>query len=118
MEEVSQPLTALAWTSGQQACPKGYNMIVATMEGASANFVKGFGQRSAVYLCCSTVPESHMGQVITEIHILSDKTPLPVGCAYIGEYIDSSKVVQYIQTTMTLIHTLSRSLSLALPALS
>ncbi|KAM4642849.1 multivesicular body subunit 12A [Discoglossus pictus] len=62
--------------------------IVATTEGASANFVKGFNQKSAVYLCYSSTQEDPVEQVVTDIVILNEKTPLPMGCAYIAEYID------------------------------
>ncbi|KAG8552793.1 hypothetical protein GDO81_003068 [Engystomops pustulosus] len=88
MEENPRPLTSLAWTSGQTTCPKGHSIIVATTEGASANFLKGFNQKSALYLCCSTTPEV-IEQVITEVLLLSEKSPLPVGCAFIGEYLDA-----------------------------
>ncbi|KAM8954502.1 multivesicular body subunit 12A [Pelodytes ibericus] len=87
MEEASKPLTGLAWASGQSTCPKGYIMIVATVEGASANFVKGFNQKSAVYLCSSTEPES-LEQVVTDILLVNEKTPLPVGYAYISDFTD------------------------------
>ncbi|XP_053329225.1 multivesicular body subunit 12A isoform X2 [Spea bombifrons] len=88
MEESSKPLTGLAWASGQSLCPKGYTMIVATSEGASANFVKGFNQKSAIYLCYSSAPES-LEQVVTDIQLLNEKNSLPVGYAYIGEYTDT-----------------------------
>ncbi|KAG8448711.1 hypothetical protein GDO86_015689 [Hymenochirus boettgeri] len=89
MDNSPKPLTGLAWASGQLTCPKGYSMIVATVEGASANFVKGFNQKSAVYLCYTIVPENQsLEQVITDIQILSEKSVLPVGYAFIGEYLD------------------------------
>ncbi|XP_069799814.1 multivesicular body subunit 12A isoform X2 [Dendropsophus ebraccatus] len=88
MEENSKPLTSLAWTSGQSTCPKGHSIVVATAEGASANFLKGFNQKSALYLCYSTTPETTIEQVITEVVLLSEKTALPVGFAFIGEYVD------------------------------
>ncbi|XP_053577713.1 multivesicular body subunit 12A [Bombina bombina] len=87
-EEPPKPLTGLAWASSQPTCPKGYTMIVATIEGASANFVKGFNQKSAVYLCYSSTQESPLEQVVTDIQMVTDKTPLPVGFAYISEFID------------------------------
>ncbi|XP_075042865.1 multivesicular body subunit 12A [Mixophyes fleayi] len=90
--ESSKPLTGLAWTSGQSMCPKDYNILAATSEGASANFLKGFHQKSALYLCYSTTPES-TEQVITEVMILNEKSPLPVGFAFIGEYIDTKVAV-------------------------
>ncbi|KAM3911786.1 multivesicular body subunit 12A isoform 2-T2 [Leptodactylus fuscus] len=94
MEETSKPLTSLAWTSGQSTCPKGHIIIVATTEGASANFLKGFNQKSALYLCHSTAPELQgIEQVISEVQLLSDKTVLPVGFAFIGEYVDPKVTV-------------------------
>ncbi|XP_056394859.1 multivesicular body subunit 12A isoform X2 [Hyla sarda] len=92
MEENSTPLTSLAWTSGQSTCPKGHIIIAATAEGASANFLKGFNQRSALYLCYSSTPET-IEQVITEVLLLSDKNALPVGFAFIGEYVDPKVTV-------------------------
>ncbi|XP_063289202.1 multivesicular body subunit 12A [Pelobates fuscus] len=92
MDEPSKPLTGLAWASGQSTCPKGHIMIVASSEGASANFVKGFNQKSAVYLCYSTAPET-FDQVITDVVLVNEKSPLPVGYAYISEYIDPKVTV-------------------------
>ncbi|XP_075692435.1 multivesicular body subunit 12A [Rhinoderma darwinii] len=92
MEENSKPLTSLAWTSGQPTCPKGHIIIVATAEGASANFLKGFNQKSALYLCYSSTPET-IEQVITEVLLLSEKSALPVGFAFIGEYVDPKVTV-------------------------
>ncbi|XP_072286037.1 multivesicular body subunit 12A [Pyxicephalus adspersus] len=109
MEGNSKPLTSLAWTSGQSLCPKGHNIIVATVEGASASFLKGFNQKSALYLTCSTESTSEaIGQVITDVRILTEKSPLPVGYAYIGEYIDPKITVpkkKRICIKLTPIHT-------------
>ncbi|XP_068105533.1 multivesicular body subunit 12A [Hyperolius riggenbachi] len=87
MEENNKPLTSVVWASSQSLCPKGHSLIVASVEGASANFLKGFNQKSALYLSYSTTSEG-MEQVITELLMLNEKSPLPVGCAFIGEYID------------------------------
>lgn len=92
MEENSKPLTSLAWTSGQSTCPKDHIIIAATNEGASANFLKGFNQRSALYLCYSSVPET-IEQVITEVVLQSEKSALPVGFAFIGEFLDPKVTV-------------------------
>ncbi|KAM5145280.1 multivesicular body subunit 12A [Mantella aurantiaca] len=89
MEGNGKPLTGLGWTSGQSLCPKGHNIIVATEEGASANFLKGFNQKSALYLTfCTESPSENIEQVITDVMLLGEKSPLPVGYAFIGEYID------------------------------
>ncbi|KAG9478304.1 hypothetical protein GDO78_013351, partial [Eleutherodactylus coqui] len=93
MEENTKPLTSLAWTSGQSTCPKGHFIIAATTEGASANFLKGFNQKSALYLCYSSTPETTIEQVITEVLLLSEKSALPVGFAFIGEYVDARVTV-------------------------
>ncbi|KAM4019944.1 multivesicular body subunit 12A [Anomaloglossus baeobatrachus] len=95
MEENSKPLTSLAWTSGQSTCPKGHFIIAATTEGASANFLKGFNQKSALYLCYCSTPEytQPIEQVITELQLLGEKTALPVGFAFIGEYVDPKVTV-------------------------
>ncbi|XP_029440834.1 multivesicular body subunit 12A [Rhinatrema bivittatum] len=89
-ESGSRPLTALAWTSNQNTCPKEYTMIQMTIEGTSANFVKGFGQKSGCYLCftSSTTNETYAGMVISDIQILNERSLLPAGFSYIWEFLD------------------------------
>ncbi|XP_073497816.1 multivesicular body subunit 12A [Phyllobates terribilis] len=95
MEENSKPLTSLAWTSGQSTCPKGHFIITSTIEGTSASFLKGFAQKFALYLCYSMTPEhpQTVDQVITDVLLLGEKSALPVGFAYIGEYVEPKVTV-------------------------
>ncbi|XP_030053427.1 multivesicular body subunit 12A [Microcaecilia unicolor] len=89
-EPGSLPLTALAWTSNQNTCSKEYTVIQVTVEGTSANFVKGFGQKSGYYLCftSSVTTESSTGNVVTDIQILNERSLLPAGFSYIGEFLE------------------------------
>nr|XP_033772156.1 multivesicular body subunit 12A [Geotrypetes seraphini]XP_033772157.1 multivesicular body subunit 12A [Geotrypetes seraphini]XP_033772158.1 multivesicular body subunit 12A [Geotrypetes seraphini] len=84
------PLTALAWTSSQNTCSKEYTVIEVTVEGTPAIFVKGFGQKSGYYLCStsSVTAESSAGNVITDIQILNERSLLPAGFSYIGEFLE------------------------------
>ncbi|XP_072925278.1 multivesicular body subunit 12A [Hemitrygon akajei] len=85
------PLTGIGWASNQSICPKEYQLITATVEGSSANFAKGFGQKSGCYLCTSSllVKENPQGDVVADIQLLPDKSPLPPGYTFVDEFIDS-----------------------------
>ncbi|XP_051898066.1 multivesicular body subunit 12A [Pristis pectinata] len=85
------PLTGVGWASNQSACPKEYQLITTTVEGSSANFAKGFGQKSGCYLCvCSLlIKENPHGDVVADMLLLPDKSPLPPGYAFVDEFIDS-----------------------------
>ncbi|XP_072104285.1 multivesicular body subunit 12A isoform X1 [Mobula birostris] len=85
------PLTGIGWASNQSTCPKEYQLITATVEGSSANFAKGFGQKSGCYLCASSllVKENPQGDVVADIQLLLDKSPLPSGYTFVDEFLDS-----------------------------
>ncbi|XP_067829293.1 multivesicular body subunit 12A isoform X2 [Heptranchias perlo] len=85
------PLTGVGWASNQNTCPKEYQLITATADGSSANFAKGFSQKSGCYLCVSSllIKENPQGDIVADIQLLPDKSPLPSGFAFIGEFLDS-----------------------------
>ncbi|XP_043940714.1 multivesicular body subunit 12A [Protopterus annectens] len=88
------PLTGLAWASNQTSCPTNYKMITATADGCSANFAKGFGSKPGCYLCYSSViGDNFQGEVIEDIRILSEKSPLLPGYFFIAEYLDAKASV-------------------------
>ncbi|XP_067416764.1 multivesicular body subunit 12A isoform X2 [Emydura macquarii macquarii] len=84
------PLTGVAWASSPSAAPAGWTPITATLDGATANFGKGFGQKSGYVLCITSAAasETSPGDVVADVQILSDKTPLPTGYAYIREFLE------------------------------
>lgn len=85
-EADSRPLTGVAWTSNSTTCAKEYKVISNTVEGTSANFGKGFGQKSGYFLSMSS---ALIGEnVVTDIQILSERSPLPAGYTYIGESLE------------------------------
>ncbi|XP_069460120.1 multivesicular body subunit 12A [Ambystoma mexicanum] len=91
MAEADGPLTAVAWTSNSITCTKDYRVISSTVEGTPANFGKGFAQKSGYFLCVSSAPSSE--NVVTDIQIVSDRSPLPAGYAYITEFLENKTSV-------------------------
>ncbi|GCC32783.1 multivesicular body subunit 12A isoform X1 [Chiloscyllium punctatum] len=89
------PLTGVGWASSQSTCPKEYQLIVTTTDGSSANFAKGFGQKSNCYLCVSSLlnKENPQGDIVSDIQLLPDKNPLPSGYAFISEFLDPKVIV-------------------------
>lgn len=88
------PLTGLVWASNQTSCPTNYTLITTTADGYSANFAKGFGSKPGCYLCYSSViGENFQGEVIEDIRILSEKSPLLPGYFFIAEYLDTKASV-------------------------
>ncbi|XP_054859187.1 multivesicular body subunit 12A [Eublepharis macularius] len=87
---MNTPLTGLGWTSAASVAPAGWTAITTTVEGASANFGKGFAQKSGYYLCfTSTISsENPAGDIIADVVILSDKSPLPSGYVHVKEFLD------------------------------
>ncbi|XP_053869038.1 multivesicular body subunit 12A [Malaclemys terrapin pileata] len=84
------PLTGVAWASSPGAAPFGWTPITSTLEGATANFGKGFGQKSGYVLCITSTAasETSPGDVVADVQILSEKTPLPTGYIYIREFLE------------------------------
>ncbi|XP_069783689.1 multivesicular body subunit 12A isoform X2 [Narcine bancroftii] len=89
------PLTGVGWASSQSISPKEYQLITTTADGSSANFAKGFGQKSGCYLCVSSllIKENPHGDVVVDILLLPDRSPLPPGYAFVDEFIDSKVTV-------------------------
>ncbi|XP_078285720.1 multivesicular body subunit 12A isoform X1 [Rhinoraja longicauda] len=89
------PLTGVGWTSSPNTCPKEYQLITTTTDGSSANFAKGFGQKSGSYLCVSSllIKENPHGDVVADILLLPDKCPLRSGYSFVDEFIDSKVIV-------------------------
>ncbi|XP_027713415.1 multivesicular body subunit 12A isoform X2 [Vombatus ursinus] len=96
------PIVGLAWVLASAVPPRGYSAITSTVEGTPANFGKGFAQKSGYFLCLSpgeTGPgsadssETPQENVVTDIQILNEKTPLPMGFTYISEFLDTKASV-------------------------
>ncbi|GCB60030.1 hypothetical protein scyTo_0012662 [Scyliorhinus torazame] len=87
------PLTGMGWSSNPSTCPKEYQLINTTADGSSANFAKGFGQKSSCFLCVSSLlnKENPQGDIVSDIQLLPDKNPLPSGYAFIAEFLDPSE---------------------------
>ncbi|KAJ8373182.1 hypothetical protein AAFF_G00270150 [Aldrovandia affinis] len=85
------PLSAVGWASNSSTCPKDFTLINLTLDGATANFVRGFGMKSGYYLCYST--NTAGGMVVSDIQVISDKEPIPHGYCFIPEYLDSKASV-------------------------
>ncbi|XP_020634911.2 multivesicular body subunit 12A isoform X1 [Pogona vitticeps] len=86
---MAAPLTGLAWTSSSVAAA-GWTPLTSTVEGAPANFGKGFAQKSGYYLCyTSAISANPTGDVLYDVIILSEKSPLPSGYTYVKEFSDT-----------------------------
>ncbi|XP_013910367.1 PREDICTED: multivesicular body subunit 12A [Thamnophis sirtalis] len=83
------PLTGLGWTSSNVPVA-GWIPITTTVEGAPANFGKGFAQKYGYYLCFTVSVDAlnPTGDVLCDVVILSEKSPLPFGYMYIKEFLD------------------------------
>ncbi|XP_026158101.1 multivesicular body subunit 12A [Mastacembelus armatus] len=86
-----RPITAVAWTSNNSTCPKGFNLISITEDGASANFTRGFAMKSGYYLCYSK--ELTSGMLVSDIQLISDKDSIPHGYCYIAEHLEQKASV-------------------------
>ncbi|ELK19156.1 Multivesicular body subunit 12A [Pteropus alecto] len=85
------PLTGLVWSSASAAPPRGFSAISCTVEGAPASFGKSFAQKSGYFLCLSTLGnlENPQENVVADIQILVDKSPLPPGFSPVCDPLDS-----------------------------
>ncbi|XP_015283257.1 PREDICTED: multivesicular body subunit 12A [Gekko japonicus] len=92
---MNTPLTGLGWTSAANVAPAGWTAITTTVEGVSANFGKGFAQKSGYYLCFTSAINcaNPTGDIISDVVILSDKSPLPSGYVYVKEFLDPKSSV-------------------------
>ncbi|NWZ60032.1 MB12A protein, partial [Haliaeetus albicilla] len=61
--------------------------ITVTVEGAAANLGKGFGHKGGGYLCvCTGGAQAAPGPVVTDLQVLSDRSPQPPGYTRIPEF--------------------------------
>ncbi|XP_015744892.1 multivesicular body subunit 12A [Python bivittatus] len=83
------PLTGLGWTSSNVPVAS-WIPITTTVEGAPANFGKGFAQKYGYYLCftSSITTSNPAGDVLYDVMILSEKSLLPSGYSYAKEFLD------------------------------
>ncbi|NWX02353.1 MB12A protein, partial [Caloenas nicobarica] len=81
------PLTGVAWAAAPEAAPAGWTVITGTVEGTAANLGKGFGHKGGGYLCVSTGgAQAAPGSVVTDVQVLSDRSPQPPGYTRIPEF--------------------------------
>nr|KAF6481166.1 multivesicular body subunit 12A [Molossus molossus] len=89
------PLAGLAWSSASAPPPRGFSAISCTVEGTPASFGKSFAQKSGYFLCFSTLGslENPQENVVVDIQVLVDKSPLPPGFSPVCDPLDSSEAV-------------------------
>uniref|UniRef100_A0A8D0Z9J8 MABP domain-containing protein n=1 Tax=Sus scrofa TaxID=9823 RepID=A0A8D0Z9J8_PIG len=85
------PLAGLAWSSASAPPPRGFSAISCTVEGAPASFGKTFAQKSGYFLCLNPLGslENPQENVVVDIQILVDKSPLPPGFSPVCDPVDS-----------------------------
>uniref|UniRef100_A0A8B9MYC6 Multivesicular body subunit 12A n=1 Tax=Accipiter nisus TaxID=211598 RepID=A0A8B9MYC6_9AVES len=87
MMAAETPLTGVAWAAAPEAAPAGWTAIAVTVEGAAANLGKGFGHKGGGYLCvCTGGAQAAPGPVVTDLQVLSDRSPQPPGYTRIPEF--------------------------------
>ncbi|XP_053907917.1 multivesicular body subunit 12A [Cuculus canorus] len=79
------PLTGVGWANGLSAVPPGWTAITATVEGAAAGLGKGFGHKGSGYLCVRT-GGAQVAPVVTDVQVLSDRSPQPAGYTHASEF--------------------------------
>ncbi|NXX96382.1 MB12A protein, partial [Centropus bengalensis] len=79
------PLTGVGWANGLLAAPPGWSVIITTVEGAAANLGKGFGHKGSGYLCVTT-GGGQVAPVVTDVQVLSDRSPHPAGYTRAPEF--------------------------------
>ncbi|XP_064899963.1 multivesicular body subunit 12A isoform X4 [Columba livia] len=83
-------LTGVAWSAAPDAAPAGWTVITGTVEGTPANLGKGFGNKGGGFLCVSTGgAQASPGSVVTDVQVLSDRTPHPPGYTRVPEFPES-----------------------------
>ncbi|XP_042658753.1 multivesicular body subunit 12A [Tyto alba] len=86
-EEEKTPLTGVAVAAAPGAAPAGWTVIAVTVEGAAANLGKSFGHKGGGYLCVSGGgAEAPPGPVVTDVLVLSDRSPQPAGYTRAPEF--------------------------------
>ncbi|XP_049665625.1 multivesicular body subunit 12A isoform X2 [Accipiter gentilis] len=92
MMAAETPLTGVAWAAAPEAAPAGWTAITVTVEGAAANLGKGFGHKGGGYLCvCTGGAQAAPGPVVTDLQVLSDRSPQPPGYTRIPEFPEARK---------------------------
>ncbi|NXD88024.1 MB12A protein, partial [Halcyon senegalensis] len=87
MAAAEAPLTGVALAAAPEAAPAGWTVITVTVDGAAAKLGKGFGNKGGGYLCVSTAgAQAVPGSVVTDIQVLSDRSPQPPGYTRIPEF--------------------------------
>ncbi|OXB52473.1 UNVERIFIED_CONTAM: hypothetical protein H355_003827 [Colinus virginianus] len=84
-EEGAAPLSGVGWAAGPEAAPAGWSVITSSVEGSAANLGKGFGHKGG-YLCVSTAAPGSSVPVVTDIQVLSDRSPQPTGYTRAPEF--------------------------------
>uniref|UniRef100_A0A8C9B4J5 Multivesicular body subunit 12A n=1 Tax=Prolemur simus TaxID=1328070 RepID=A0A8C9B4J5_PROSS len=89
------PLAGLVWSSASASPPRGFRAISCTVEGAPASFGKSFAQKSGYFLCLSPLGslENPQENVVADIQIVMDKSPLPLGFSPVCDPLDSKASV-------------------------
>nr|XP_046186991.1 multivesicular body subunit 12A isoform X3 [Oncorhynchus gorbuscha] len=82
----NRPVTAVAWASNSSTCPKDFNLISITEDGAAANFTRSFAMKAGYYLCYSK--DMSGGMVVSDVQVISDKETVPHGYCYIPEHLE------------------------------
>ncbi|KAM6330534.1 multivesicular body subunit 12A isoform 2-T2 [Alca torda] len=102
MAAAETPLTGVAWAAAPEAAPAGWTAITVTVEGAAANLGKGFGHKSGGYLCVSTGGgQAAAGPVVTDVVVLSDRSPQPPGYTRAPEFPEPRKYREDTHTPPT-----------------
>ncbi|XP_060038390.1 multivesicular body subunit 12A [Erinaceus europaeus] len=89
------PLAALAWASASGPPPRGFSAITCTAEGAPAGFGKSFAQKAGYFLCTCPLGslENPLDNVVAEMQILVDRSPLPPGFSPVCDPLDAKASV-------------------------
>ncbi|KAG8517324.1 Multivesicular body subunit 12A [Galemys pyrenaicus] len=89
------PVASLVWSSASAPPPRGFSAISCTVEGAPASFGKGFTQKPGYFLCLSLLNnlENPQENVVTDVQVLLEKSPLPPGFSPVCDPLDSKASV-------------------------
>uniref|UniRef100_A0A8B9TGD0 Multivesicular body subunit 12A n=1 Tax=Anas platyrhynchos TaxID=8839 RepID=A0A8B9TGD0_ANAPL len=85
-EEPLAPLTGVGWAATPEAAPTGWSVVSGGEGNAPANLGKGFGHKGGGYLCVSTGGQVAASPVVTDVQVLSDRSPQPAGYSRIPEF--------------------------------
>ncbi|XP_020139578.2 multivesicular body subunit 12A isoform X2 [Microcebus murinus] len=89
------PLAGLVWSPASASPPRGFSAVSCTVEGAPASFGKSFAQKSGYFLCLSPLGslENPQENVVADIQVVLDKSPLPPGFSPVCDPLDSKASV-------------------------